>query len=331
MCSARGFEHGDLPTGQADGSQVGGGLDPVGHDPVVHAVQVTGGHTVDDHRGRADPLDVRPHADEEPAQIDDLRLPRRVVERRRPLGQRRRHHQVLGGADAREVQDDVRRPAARRRPPPSSCSAPHREAHTERFESFRCMSIGREPKSSPPGRAEAGPTAAGQERARAQRWKPACAAPDRSAPRSPAPPGWSAAGVRGLFGSRSLRTPSGAQQLPHELDVDDARARWRASYSPSARMAAAISLSTEFLAPPTVTVPANGPRRAHGDGTHPVSMLGPMPRLEARWSGVEADPSAARSRAIRPGPLKSEAAAGPFAQDVGPFSSVRAAPCRPRR
>ena len=30
------------------------------------------------------------------------------------------------------------------------------------------------------------------------------------------------------------------------------------SYRPSARMVAAISLSTEFLAPPTVTVPDSG-------------------------------------------------------------------------
>ncbi len=63
---------------------------------------------VDDEGRAADPLDLGPHLDQHPGDVDDLRLAGGVVDHRRPAGQHGRHQDVLGRADRREVQPDRR-------------------------------------------------------------------------------------------------------------------------------------------------------------------------------------------------------------------------------
>ena len=89
------------------------------------------------------------HRHEEVAEVGDLGLAGGVVDAGRPLGEHRRGEQVLGRPDAREVE---------------VMSAPcSRSANASRYPWLNlnvapiasrpatCMSIGREPKSSPPG------------------------------------------------------------------------------------------------------------------------------------------------------------------------------------
>jgi hypothetical protein len=59
-------------------------------------------------RGCAHAVDPGTHRHEHLAEVHDLGLPRRVVDRRRALGEHRGHHDVLGRPDAREVEPDLR-------------------------------------------------------------------------------------------------------------------------------------------------------------------------------------------------------------------------------
>ncbi len=96
----------DIPPGHCRRHHVGPGLDPVGHDPVVHRPQLL---DADDGDGiAAGPFDVRPHADQRPGEIDDLRLAGGIFDHRRPLGQSRCHQQVFGAADSRHVEGNPR-------------------------------------------------------------------------------------------------------------------------------------------------------------------------------------------------------------------------------
>ena len=108
MCAGRAPRDDDLAAGHGDRGEVGGGLDPVGHRACARRVAASRARrrvtvSVDG----ADAVDVGAHRDEEVAQVDDLGLAGRVVDRRGPLGVHRRHQHVLGGADAREVERDV--------------------------------------------------------------------------------------------------------------------------------------------------------------------------------------------------------------------------------
>ena len=77
---------------------------------------------------------------------------RRVVERGRPLGEGGGHDEVLGGADAQELEDDVGRPETVVGDGLELVGA-DREAGPSASKPAMWKSIGRDPKSSPPGRA----------------------------------------------------------------------------------------------------------------------------------------------------------------------------------
>ena len=87
-------------------AEKGSGLDAIGHHRVTRA------------RKRLDPfdrdavgsgaLDARAHRDQHGRQIDDLGLPRRVLDDRLALGERCRHHQVFGAGHGHHVGDDAR-------------------------------------------------------------------------------------------------------------------------------------------------------------------------------------------------------------------------------
>src|SRR3990172_5288849 len=78
-------------------------------------------HPVDADLGRALALDAGSHGPERAGQVDDLRLPSAVAERRVALGERRRHHRVLGSSDGHAVEDETPAPPP---PPPSPCPGP---------------------------------------------------------------------------------------------------------------------------------------------------------------------------------------------------------------
>ncbi len=88
--------------GRRPHDQVGAGFDAVGDDAVIDTVHGLSALHVD--RAGAGALDDRPHATQEVAQVDDLRLSGRVLDDRLALGGGGRHEQVLGGADAGVVE-----------------------------------------------------------------------------------------------------------------------------------------------------------------------------------------------------------------------------------
>src|SRR3989454_1068201 len=82
-------------------------FDRVGDDRVGGARQF--GDALDLHPGGARAPDPRPHRREQGREVDDLGLARRVLDPRRPLGERRGHHEVLGPRDGNEIGGDPRR------------------------------------------------------------------------------------------------------------------------------------------------------------------------------------------------------------------------------
>ena len=97
----------DLAAADRDRGKVRGCLDAVGNDLVIGRMQFAGFHPVHHQRGRADPLDLGAHADEELAQIRDLGLAGRVVDDRGALGVDRCGEDVLGGSDTGKLERDV--------------------------------------------------------------------------------------------------------------------------------------------------------------------------------------------------------------------------------
>ena len=121
-----------------------------------------------------------------------------------------------------------------------------------------CMSSPREPIASPPGSA----TLARPQRATSgpsTRSRPAGGVPGRRAPRGRAPRARRCSPSptlprRGVGVDRVLdldRAAEPAQQVAHDVDVEDVRARCARPSARGASSAAAISFSARFLAPPT--------------------------------------------------------------------------------
>ena len=192
-------------------------------DPVRH-----GG--VLDRRERLDALDLerrrdrrrryRAHRLQHRADVDDLGLPRRVVDHGRALREDGGHEQVLGGADAREVQPQVapcRRPAGRDE---EAVLAAHRGA-----EALEPGDVHVEPAAADvvaAGQRDVGLPAAGEQRA-------------EDVDRGAQPAHQVVVGlVRGHRGDRDGHRPGSgvahdvaaqpAQELGHVLDVEDVRA-----------------------------------------------------------------------------------------------------------
>jgi hypothetical protein len=88
----------DGAAGDARGAGVASRLDPIGHDRIGAAVQAL--DAVDDQVRAADSLDLRPHRDQQVAQIDNLGLARRV-EQLGPAGRKDSRHQGVFGCPDR--------------------------------------------------------------------------------------------------------------------------------------------------------------------------------------------------------------------------------------
>ena len=140
------------------------------------------------------------------------------------------------------------------------------------------MSIGRAPKSSPPGnerrtwpqRVSSGPSTLIDARIRSTS-------------------SYGATGVRSPLLVRTSRPRSGATidtpiapSSSPMIDTSTISGTLPSSNDPSVSSVAAISFSTEFLAPGTTTSPASGPAWR----THTIDGSGP-----ARWKGTGPDPS----------------------------------------
>ncbi len=62
---------------------------------------------LDDQMARPDSLDLRPHGDEEVAEVDDLRLARSVLELRLTFGENGSHERILGRSDGHHRKAEV--------------------------------------------------------------------------------------------------------------------------------------------------------------------------------------------------------------------------------
>ena len=143
-----------------------------------------------DGQGRgADAVDLGAHLLQHLAEVDDLRLARRVVDDRGARGEDRGHQDVLGGADAREVQPDRSRRSAR--------AARGRRCSRARCRARRRAWSGR-PCGSPAaaradgvaaGHAPPRPRRSARAAARARRSRRASGGPGRSRPGGRARPG----------------------------------------------------------------------------------------------------------------------------------------------
>ena len=93
------------PPADADRGEERGGLDAIGDHRVLDRLQLLDAFDLDRRRARAD--DLRAHAVEERREVGDLGLAGRVVDDGRALGQHGGHEDVLGRADARELEQDA--------------------------------------------------------------------------------------------------------------------------------------------------------------------------------------------------------------------------------
>ena len=108
-----------------------------------------------------------------------------------------------------------------------------------------------------PGQGHPGPAAAGRGAGRGPPPTPASSPPARRAPRGPRRPGWSPPARRGVRPG-CTSTPMAPSSSPM-MSTSVIRGTLVSTWRPSASRQAAISLSTEFLAPPARTVPDRGP------------------------------------------------------------------------
>ncbi len=176
---------------------------------------------------------------------------------------------------------------------------------------------------------EPGAAAAGRAADRAPRSRPASARPGRYGATGSTVGGLVEPQRPGLARPARRAHADRVEQLAHDLDVDDPGHVRAARRCPPRRMLAAISLSTEFLAPPTVTVPVSGPAGRTMIEPIAVSMLARCPGWRRRWSGAEADPDLFRPRrGPRPGGRGRTRSVRPGG---GPVPALRAPRCRPRR
>ena len=96
----------DLAAGDGADDAPGGGLDVVAAQRVRRAAERS--RRLQPDRRRADPLDARAHARQELAQLDDVRLARRVADLRRAARLRRREQRGFGAGHRRFQQIDRR-------------------------------------------------------------------------------------------------------------------------------------------------------------------------------------------------------------------------------
>ena len=149
---------------------------------------------------------------------------------------------------------------------------------------LRCMSIGREPKSSPPGKRDLGVAESAEQRA-------------EHVDRGPDPldelvgrdRGDRTVVVQGRARRRRHTSPPHrtpiAPSSSHMMPTSSMPGTLVSRYSPSARIVAAISLSTEFLAPGTRTEPESGPLRRATIRDMAPPILAP-PSARTRHSSV---------------------------------------------
>ena len=97
---------GDVPIADGPADQECPGFDAVGNDVVLRPTQAV--HPPDPDDLLADPLDPRPHLDQELGQGGDLGLQGAVSQHGFALGQRGGHEQILGPPDGLFVELDVR-------------------------------------------------------------------------------------------------------------------------------------------------------------------------------------------------------------------------------
>ena len=98
--------HEDVAASDRGRHQERAGLDAIGDDREVHAVQPRRAADADDRLAGA--AHLRAHGAQGGAEIGDLRLTGGVLDDRLALGERRHHHQVLGGADRGQIEMDAR-------------------------------------------------------------------------------------------------------------------------------------------------------------------------------------------------------------------------------
>ncbi len=133
------------------GGHIGTGLDLVGNNAVSAAAEAL--HAPDADGVRAGALDVGPHGVEEVGQVHNVRLLGGVFDDSATLGQHSGHHNIHGGTYGHYVQIYRRTHQTAvsggvwMKPPSTDTSAPIV------VKPLMCWSMGRTPKSHPPGMA----------------------------------------------------------------------------------------------------------------------------------------------------------------------------------
>ena len=103
---SRSLQEPDVAAGDGGGTQIGTGLDTVGHDGVRRPVQFV--HALNTNDVGAGARYARAHRNQAIGQIDHLRLTGGVLDDRLPFGQTGCHHQVLGAGHGDHVSTDAR-------------------------------------------------------------------------------------------------------------------------------------------------------------------------------------------------------------------------------
>ena len=241
----------ELSAGHAQGGEERRRLEPVGDHLVVDRVERR--HPVDGDGAGPGAQDVGPHPVEEGGQVGQLGLLGRVLDDGGALGQHRGHQRVLGRPDARELQDD---------PCPAQAVGPGLdeavlgvELDAEAAQRAQVPVDGALAEVVASGHRHLGPAQAGHERA-------------EDHDRGPHGLHQLVGGLGHRVGRRvdgedvtieaHLRA-HGPQQVRHAAVTSVMAGTLRMVNRPSQRSVAAISLSTEFLAPEIDTRPSRGP------------------------------------------------------------------------
>ena len=254
MCSGRAPSIDQFAAGHGDRRDVGGRLDPVGNRVMPHGMQRARLDAFDHQRRRADPADVGAHGDEELAEIGDLRFTGGVVDPGRAVGEHRRGEQVLGRTDAREVERDVGpvEPVGER----LEVAVAELERGAHRFEAGDVHVDRTRAEVVAARQRQPDVTAAGEQRAEHVDRRPdpfdQFVRGDRD---DVARVGQLEAARRRCAPCRRRSPPSRSPMIVTSA-MSGTLVRWNV---PSVSNVVAISFSTEFLAPGTVTVPESGP------------------------------------------------------------------------
>ena len=249
-----------LPAGQAGGDQEGGHHQPVGDDGVGGRVERVDPLDLDARGAR--PGDPGPHGVEEVGQVPHLGLAGGVLDDGGPLGQHRGHQHVVGAgvAGVLEHHPVAHQPGHRRHrrvDPALDVAVGRGERGAHRLEGVevhvdRAGGRSRRRRAGTPWPSRTGPAAV-----RGPPPRPASSPPARRGPRGRSSAGvvtTSSSGVR----PRRTSTPMAPSSSPM-MSTSVMRGTLVSTWVPSASRQAAISLSTEFLAPPARTVPSRGP------------------------------------------------------------------------